>query len=112
MNCSRKTKLLATLIVATMPSGVWAGHGHGKVGRIGIGNDAPVVLFDLSSQVEEPPRCNELGRFAIDLRKPGGRSSYEALLLAKERDLAVTVTGLNTCKAYRGTEDIRETILK
>ncbi len=112
MNGSRKTKLWATLIFATMPSAAWAGHGQGKIGRIWVGNDAPVILFELSSQVEESPRCNELGRFAIDLRRPGGRASYDALLLAKERNLTIAVTGLNTCKTYKGTEDIREIVIK
>lgn len=100
------------MLLAGLPYAAWAGHGHGKIGRIWVGNDAPVVLFNLSSESEESPRCNELGRFAIDLRRPGGPASYEALLSAKGHDLAITVTGLNTCKAYLGAEDIREIIIE
>ena len=100
------------LFLASWPAAAWAGDGAGKIGRIWVSNDAPVVLFNLTTEINDAPRCNELGRFAIDLRRPGGSASYEALLAAKGYDLPVRVRGLNTCRAYHGAEDVKELVVE
>jgi hypothetical protein len=91
-------KILSFIVIAFLASAnALAGTSTGKISSITVTNDSSVVLFSLTSPINKTPKCNEEGRFSIQLRKPGGMTAYTAILEAKKQDYEVTVNGLNTC---------------
>ncbi len=83
-----------------------AGDAVGFVGKISVGNESNVALFNLSGDNDEPPRCNETGRYSILLSTSGGQAAYEALLEAKRNKYIVSVEGTNGCKFFWKAEDV------
>ena len=91
-------KIFSFIVIAFLvPANALAGTATGKISSITVTNDSSVVLFSLTSPINKTPKCNEEGRFSIQLRKPGGMTAYTAILEAKKQDYEVTVNGLNTC---------------
>lgn len=95
--------LLAGLVFS---AGLTAGSASGRITQIEITNHSAAVLFKLDVAIDRTPRCNESGRFAIDLRKAAGDAAYQALLLARKEGYVVRVEGLNTCSADWKSEDV------
>jgi len=91
-------RIFSFIVIALMvSSSTFAGTATGKISAITVTNDSTVVLFSLTSPINKTPKCNEDGRFSINLRKPGGMTAYAAILEAKKQSYDVTVNGLNTC---------------
>lgn len=103
-------KMLSIVVIAFMVStNALAGTATGKISTITVANDSSVVYFTLTSPINKTPKCNEEGRFSIELRKPGGKTVYTAILQAKKQDYEVTVDGLNTCQWK--SEDVKDITL-
>jgi hypothetical protein len=91
-------KLCSIAVIAILvSSNALAGTATGKILTITVSNNTTVVLFSLTSPIDKTPKCNEEGRFSVELKKPGGMAFYKAILEAKKQDYQVTVNGLNTC---------------
>lgn len=106
-----KTPIWIMVGMLYMPA-LLAGTARGTVANVYVSNSSPAVLFDLNSGIEDTPRCNESGRFAIDTGKFGGTASFHALMEAKREKYTVSVQGLNTCVADWKSEDVKYIHLK
>jgi len=84
----------------------FAGEASGLVSSIYIADDSASILFKLDADIKRTPRCNESGRFSLNLIKRGGMAAYMALLEAKREKYTVLVEGLNTCANHWKSEDI------
>lgn len=104
-------KIVIALGILISSGATVAGSATGKVATIFVADNSSAVLFTLSSQIENTPRCNEEQRFSLDLSKPGGMAAYMALLEAKRESYEVRVAGLNTCANEWKSEDIKSLIL-
>jgi len=103
-------KVLSIIIIAfVLASNALAGTASGNIASITVTNDSSVVLFSLTSPINKTPKCNEEGRFSIELRKPGGQTAYTAILEAKKQNYEVRVEGLNTCQWK--SEDVKSITL-
>jgi len=80
---------------------------EGKVESIEVTLTNPVVLFKLSGSLEDTPRCNVKGMYAIDSNLPSGRIALDLLRSAYETGRAVTAQGLNTCSAHFKAEGLK-----
>lgn len=105
-------KTLVTSIAALcLAQGALAGSATGKITTITVADHAIAVLFALAAPIEGTPRCNESQRFSLNLKKPGGRAAYMALLEAKQHGYTVRVEGLNTCANEWKSEDSKSITL-
>jgi len=80
---------------------------EGKVEEIEVTLTNPVILFKLSGSLEDSPRCNEKGMYALDSTLPSGRVALDLLRSAYESGRPVTAQGLNTCSAHFKAEGLK-----
>lgn len=104
-------KLIIGLAALIYSGAAIAGSATGKIATVLVADGAAAVLFTLTSELSDTPRCNEARRFSIDLRKPGGVAAYMAILEAKRQGYIVSVEGLNTCTNEWKSEDIKNVVL-
>ena len=105
-------RVIILLILYLVTPQASAGHAKGKIASIEVSNNVHVIMFSLSTAINDTPRCNESGRFSIDLRKPSGNAAYMSLLEAKREEYLVVVEGLNTCANDWKSEDIKSITLE
>lgn len=85
---------------------------QGKVEEIEVRSTSPVVLFRLSGELKDSPRCNETGMYAIDSNLPGGRIALDLLRSAYESGRSVVAQGLNACSAHFEAEGLKKMTLE
>jgi hypothetical protein len=94
--------MLSTVSIASNAS-TW----QGKVETIEVRSTSPVVLFRLSGELKDSPRCNETGMYAIDSTLPGGRIALDLLRSAYESKRNVMAQGLNACSVHFESEGVK-----
>ena len=100
--------LLAATVFAQAAS---ASGASGTVDEIWSSPTSTYVLFSLAGTGINYHRCNTSGRFSIDMRAPGGNSTLQLLLSAKDEGYTVSVRSLNTCNEFNA-ENIRELTIR
>ena len=90
-----------------MPSLCLASIWEGKVEIIQVTLTNPVVLFKLSGELEDTPRCNEKGMYALNSNLPSGKIALDLLRSAYESGRPVIAQGLNTCAADFRAEGLK-----
>lgn len=93
-----KIMKMACLMILSVNS--FASSWEGKVQEIEVTVTSPVVLFRLSGELKNSPRCNDKEMYAIDTGLPGGRIALDILRAAYENDRPVVAQGLNSCSAH------------
>ncbi len=90
-------------IASLSQASIW----EGKVEKIEVTLTNRVILFKLSGSLEDSPRCNEKGMYALDSGLPSGRIALDLLRSAYESGRSVTAQGLNTCSAHFQAEGLK-----
>ncbi len=104
-------KTLGFLLAAVVAVSTSAGDIRGTVGEIWASPSTHHVMFTINGNDADPARCNSSKRYSISLRQPGGRATFETLLLAAENEYAIWVQGLKTCNGY-DAENIKFLVLE
>lgn len=95
--------ILSLLIPSFSQASIW----EGKVEIIQVTLTNPVVLFKLSGELEDTPRCNEKGMYALNSNLPSGKIALDLLRSAYESGRPVKAHGLNTCAADFRAEGLK-----
>lgn len=95
------------LILAMIAIPVTASEWTGKVVSMEVVLPSPVVLFQLSGELEDTPRCNKRQSYALDTSMPGGGITFELLKSALESGRTVSAKGLNTCTVHGKAEAVK-----
>ncbi len=90
----------------------YAGEGRGYVTEMKASTTSDVVMFSLSSGIENTPRCNEEKMLSINLNQAGGQAVFSLPKFAVENNLEIKAYGLNTCKGYWKSEDVKDILVK
>lgn len=99
----RAILLLLLSLTSFSQASVW----EGKVESIHVTLTNPVVLFKLSGVLEDSPRCNEKGMYALDSTLPSGSLALDLVRSAYETGKPVKAIGLNTCSADFNAEGLK-----
>ncbi|WP_370979948.1 hypothetical protein [Agaribacterium sp. ZY112] len=105
-------KLLLALVFLFGTSSVLAASWSGEVVMIKAMTPSEAVLFQLSSELKEPARCNEHKAYAIDLSAPGGMALFDLVRHAYLNGLRVEAESLNTCAVFWKAEGVKSITLK
>lgn len=105
-------QILRVLVFLNLLEISFAGTVIGRVAEIEVSSISPIVFVRIDGKLVGTPRCNESQRFVIDVGKPGGKNSVDALWSAKNFDHSVEVLGLNTCRANWHAEDVKKVIVR
>jgi hypothetical protein len=93
-------KIVNIVFLMSLSAHTFASSWEGKVQEIEVTVTSPVVLFRLSGELKNSPRCNDKEMYAIDTGLPGGRIAVDILRSAYENDRPVAAQGLNSCAAH------------
>ena len=95
-----KKQLLLSISLLLIAQHALASIAVGKVHEIWASPTSNLVMFSIADLNSKVHRCNTTEKFSINLSLPGGRATYELLLLAKQNKYLVSVETLNTCNVF------------
>ena len=105
-----KKYLFFILVTFSFPS--QASSWEGIVTQIDLTLTSHVVLIELSGKLENAPRCNKKGRYAIDTRLPSGKLAMAFIRTSYEHKKWVSAIGLNTCSNHFKAEGLKNISFK
>lgn len=69
-------------------------------------NKFNIFSFALDVPETSKPACNTANRYAVSTSTQAGRDVMSSIVNAKNVNLTVSVSGLNTCTAWGDSEDV------